>query len=255
MKYYDLFIPIGAFCATSYHLRRCNLQTEALPFDWLTISNITASVTLIKNKFDGFFQKENLVFLNVNGTHNAYIDKKNNIGFFHCIDKDLPFDEGYAKARAMFDRRINRVFDKIDKAKSILFVYANNEPVSPQEALEAYEILKAIYPSKRIDLLVLDLKKDYKGIEAKEISKNVLFIKMEFVLEHDLYSGRKEAFAEIFQNYQIASWKKRLKNIFDKFIFNMKRISVSLVCMFIPSKQIRKKLRKKLKTNRCVFDR
>lgn len=167
----------------------------------------------------------------------------------------MPFDEGYAKARAMFDRRINRVFDKIDKAKSILFVYANNEPVSPQEALEAYEILKAIYPSKRIDLLVLDLKKDYKGIEAKEISKNVLFIKMEFVLEHDLYSGRKEAFAEIFQNYQIASWKKRLKNIFDKFIFNMKRISVSLVCMFIPSKQIRKKLRKKLKTNRCVFDR
>lgn len=255
MKYYDLFVPFGAFCATSYHLRRRNLQTEALPLDWVGVWKITQSAKLITSKFDGFFLKENLVFKNVNGTHNAYMDEKNNMAFFHCIDKDLPFDDGYAKAKDMFERRINRVCERIEKAKSVLFVFANNETVTPEESEEALKILKARYPNKKIDLLVLDLKKDYKGIEYQQVNKNVLFVKMEFDLEHDLYSGKKESFDELYRNYQISSWKKRLKNFADKIIFNIKRLCVSLVCAFIPFKQARRKLRKKLKTNRCLFDR
>ncbi len=255
MKYYDLFVPIGAFCATSYHLRRRNLQIEALPLDWIGVWKVEQAAEMIKTKFDGFFKKENLVFQNVNGTHNAYMDEPNHVAFFHCIDSDLPFEEGYAKAKAMFDRRIQRVCERMDKAKSILFVYANNEEVTPEESARAFGILKANYPNKKINLLVLDLKKDYKGIEYQQVNKNVLFVKMEFDLEHDLYSGRKESFDEVLGNYQIASLEKRLKNIFDKILFNLKRICVSLVCMLIPNKQTRKKLRKKLKTNRCVFDR
>lgn len=255
MKYYDLFVPMGAFCATSYHLRQNDLQIEAYPLDWVGVWRITQAAEMLISKFDGFFKKENLVFAHVNGSHNAYMDETNRVAFFHCIDKELPFEEGYAKAKEMFDRRIERLCNRMDAAKSILFVYANNESISENDAKEAYQILKARYPNKKIDLLVFDLKKEYEGIDIKETDKNITFIKMLFDLENDSYSGRKEEFASIYSNYQIASWKNRLKNIATKVIFKTKRIAISLICAVIPSKQIRKNLRKKLKTNHCLFER
>ncbi len=255
MKYYDFFVPMGAFCATSYHLRHNDLQTEAYPLDWVGVWKIKQAAELITSGFDGFFIKENLKYENTNGNHSAYTDTKNNFAFFHCIDKNLPFDEGYIKAKDMFDRRIERITDRISKAKKLLFVYANNEAVSHEESLEAYDILKAKYPDKNIDLLVMDLKLDYKGVEYTELSKNVTFIKMEFDLANDLYSGRKEVFTEIFSNYQIASLSKRIKYFFSKIVSRIKRIIISLICCFIPSKAARKSFRRKLKTDKLLFDK
>lgn len=255
MKYYDFFVPMGSFCSTSYHLRHNDLQTEAYPLDWVGVWKIKQAAELIASNFEGFFLQENLKFENVNGNHNAYTDTKNNIPFFHCIDKDLPFDEGYLKAKDMFDRRIERLNERISQARKVLFVYAINEPISHEEALEALDILKSKYPNKQVDILVLDLKPDYQETQYEDVSKNITFAKMRFDWNKDSYSGRKEGFAEIFANYQIASLRKRIKYFTGKFLAYVKRLIVSLICCFIPSKEGRKKLRKRLKTNKILFDK
>lgn len=255
MKYYDFFVPMGSFCSTSYHLRHNDLQTEAYPLDWVIIWKIKQAAELITSNFEGFFLQENLEFKEVSGNHNSYTDTKNNIVFLHCIDKDLPFNEGYLKAKDTFNRRIERLYERINQARKVLFVYAINESISHEEALDAYDILKNKYPYKQFDLLVLDLKPDYKDTKYEDVSPNIIFAKMRFDWYKDTYTGRKEGFAEIFANYQIASVKKRTQYLCSKFINYIKRLIVSLICCFIPSKDARKKLRRKFKTDKLLFDK
>ena len=40
MKSYDIILPLGIYCAASYHLRHNNLQVESYPLDWVIIGNV-----------------------------------------------------------------------------------------------------------------------------------------------------------------------------------------------------------------------
>ena len=49
LQSFDLFVPFGEQCITSWNLRKNNLQTESLPFDWLAHVKLNLALDLLQN--------------------------------------------------------------------------------------------------------------------------------------------------------------------------------------------------------------
>lgn len=255
MRKYDVAIPLGNFCSASHHLRHNNLQLESYPFDWVGFDNVTIPATLVANGFVNYFVPERLERVEgENGIHHPYTQYPERYLFYHCVEKDLPFEEAAKKAKAMFERRIQRVYDYIGKAKSVLFMNTSNDPVAEKDAVEAQRILQERFPGKNIDVIVVDMKADYKGMEIKELNKNVTFVRMEFDNKKDLYSDKKEEFKTILKDRHLSSQKELAKSVLHKKLFVFKRAVVNALCCLIPVKKLRKSIRKKMQISTQQFD-
>ena len=94
-KTFDLIFGIGENCDTSLILRRNNLQTNSYPFDWLANSKFGNNIDIIINKFNDFFNKEDLeIVLNSNNQVNdCYYNKRNQLFFVH----DFPIGKNFEK--------------------------------------------------------------------------------------------------------------------------------------------------------------
>ncbi len=247
MKKYDLIMPIGSFCATSYHLRRCGLQTQSLPFDWLLDVKIEDAVKFICSNFDDFFVKENLKFRDKLGSHDVYVDRKYGIGFLHFFNENAPFEQEYARVKETFERRTQRAVDYIEKARSILFVYAGREGVDEERALKAFAALKSQYKNKEINILLINLSKDASSkAEIKEIEKGVFWVDLRFNIGTDGHTDYKKEYGYIFSFFTLK--RSKVKEFVEK--LNLKKTAVNVLCLFIPSKSLRKKIRNKTKTSR-----
>lgn len=256
MKNYDIVIPLGTFCAASYHLRQNDLQVESYPFDWMGFDTVKIGAEIVANDCKDFFVKERLVRdEGDNGNHIPYVQVPEHYLFYHCIDKDLSFDEACKKAKAMFDRRIKRLYENVNKAKNVLFVAAHNNPVTQQEAIDAQSILAKKFPKQNIDLLVIDCKDDYSGIETLHLNPNVDFIKFEFHPGPDTYSGRKKEFAQVLSDRRLGSIWARMGRKWNNFEFKIKRLFVNTLCCFIPNKKLRKSIRRKFDVSTQMFER
>lgn len=255
MRKYDVAIPLGNFCSASFHLRHNNLQLESYPFDWVGFDNVTIPATLVANGFKNYFIAEQLKRVEgENGNHLPYTQYPEHYLFYHCVEKDLPFDEACKKAKAMFERRIQRVYEYVESAKNVLFMNTSNEPVLEKDAVEAQKILQKRFPGKNIDVIVVDMKADYKGMEIKELNKNVTFVRLEFDNKKDLYSDKKEEFKAILKDRKLSSQKDLAKTLLHKKLFTVKRTVVNALCCLIPIKKVRKSIRKKLQISTQQFD-
>lgn len=254
MKSYDLFVPCGNFCSTSFHLRCNTLQIEALPFDWIADLDFEKSVYYLLNNFDGFFRKENLKTVKIEGPNICCVDTKENLGFYHHLDSSLPFDKAYEKARQTLERRCDRLMAKIEKSEKILFVYAEEKNLDTAKIKESFSQLQKAYPQKTIDLLLFDLNENYEETEISE-DGDITLAKINFKLNRDIYSGKKEEFAKVLGNYKISSVKIYFLNLWNKIFKKTKRLLINAACVFIPSKKARKAVRKTFKTNQSIFDK
>lgn len=255
MKKYDVVIPLGNFCSASFHLRHNNLQLESYPFDWVGFDNIRFPANLLANNFVDFFRPNDLKRVDgENGNHLPYIQYPEHFLFYHCIEKDLPFEDACSKANDMFKRRIDRLYERINNAKSILFVNTSNELVTENDALEALKILQNRFPDKIIDLIVIDLKKTYKNLEIKELNNHLTFAKLEFDNATNQYSDKKKEFSQILKNRKLSSQKNVFFSKIHKKILFLKRIFINTLCCLIPVKKYRKAIRKKFNISTQDFN-
>lgn len=255
MRYYDLFIPVGSFCAASYHLRRSNLQIEALPFDWIADLTFSKSIDFIASQFEDFFKKENLKFLKIEGPNICCLDTKYDLGFLHHMDCSLPFDDAYKKAKNTLNRRCARLLEKIQKAQSILLVYTENKELNLEIIQSSLSKLQRIYPEKNIDLLIFDLSPEHKYSETYSIGKNITVAKINFELQKDTFSGKAKEFKNVLKNYHQTFNKGIIASTMNIYWNNFRRYFVKIICMFIFNKEKRKVLRKKFHGNNSIFDK
>ncbi len=255
MKKYDAAIPLGNFCSASFHLRHNGLQVESYPFDWVGFDSVVIPATLIANGFKDFFVPERLERVEgENGNHLPYIQYPEHYLFYHCVEKDLPFEEACQKAKAMFERRIARLYEHLEKARNILFLNASNDSVREEEAIEALEILQKKFPGKNIDLIVVDMKPDYHNLEIKELNEHITFAKLNFHNKKNEYSDRKEEFQILLKNRKLASQKEVIRLRLHRKFFALKRVLVNALCCLIPIKKARKAIRKKMQISTQDFN-
>lgn len=127
-KKYDFIVSIGQGCATPEILRDSGLRLFSGPFDWTFVENYNITMDVIKNKFENYFNKEDLVFIGhySRSGMDIYVNKYTNIKHAHSFPSSeiVSFEDAYKTESNRYKRRINRLFDYINKKNSkICFVY------------------------------------------------------------------------------------------------------------------------------------
>ncbi|MDU9695672.1 DUF1796 family putative cysteine peptidase [Priestia aryabhattai] len=179
---YDLMLGLGSWCGPSLNLRRHNWRRFSFPLDWM-ISNSIADVSrLLKNKFSGFMDLENLqrtdgyahflddgvaIFPEEGGTEpvNAHFihDMHYNIISVHDfpIIPNVDWTVMYPSYKEKLNQRITRFFEKIENSPSVLFIRWG--AATPEEAIELKTTLSELVKGP-FNILLLQPLDGLKGV-------------------------------------------------------------------------------------------
>lgn len=167
---YDIFIPIGRGCHTAMMLNNIDLRKKSFPFDWISssirsVDVMSLEIDYIINDFNNFLNYEDLDFKDENSDKKYYFvyDKRSSLFFGHDFLKSKPIKEAYEEVYQKYKRRINRLYDYINKLDNICFVYMQNtwdqfyfsEIMIEDKIVELnlYKLRKR-FPNKKIDIII-----------------------------------------------------------------------------------------------------
>lgn len=258
MRKYDFIIPCGSTCVNAHNLRVNKLQRESLPFDWIWVSGIPMLTSFFENKFQNFMLKENLVHLRGNGDADIYRDTATKTEFWHDFMIGDDFEKSYFENYNKYQRRISRMFSRIDNANSILFVhtakiYPNKEKSEddfmfenniqqPEELKKQFSVLQKLYPSKKLHLLIFYLYEDEHEFKEYDISTDIHICEMQ---NHPKYGWKGDAqlFSQVLKNYDLTPSSK-LYYFFNTLKFNSYKLFLR-ICAILGSKSCKQKLKKR----------
>jgi hypothetical protein len=228
---YDAVWSLGQWCATAISLKELGLRSCSGPFDWTgPHEEFSHYVDLMINGFDGFLAKENLRKLKddpVEGTE-IYVDCVQRWETHHEFRIGVPFEENYAKYRALLDRRIKRLISSLRSNGNILFVHWLGEgKYNREDIINDIKRLRQAYPNATIDLLVIETERFTKTISFEKPHEGVIFAVGDFYDQSrfDPVMGNKKALFSVLRHIRLrgrwknlihlktASLKRRLKRL------------------------------------------
>ena len=258
MKKYDLIVPLGSFCATARFLQKKGLRKQSLPFDWIKPIPINQAIDFIENGFTDFLNPEDLEQLPVaDGKNFNVLNIRTGVYFVHDFPKELTVSDYFPTVKAKYDRRIKRLYDSIATSKDILFLHIHNPPqdgvpcdetiTNDENISKASERLQVLFENKNITLLFIRLSCDenqtgYKlGICNSHYSIYDYFY--DFSVPQDFFSPS----SHFYRNIQLIFDSFFCFNRIDKYLISIRRhlkIPTKILCWFIPSKALRKRIRR-----------
>lgn len=160
VKSYDFAVSLGPFCATSQALRRAGLQFCSCPFDWIASPDIVASAEMIAADFAHWLDAADLRLVDVRHGPGfftrVYRNVRTGFGFGHEFSDFETFEASYPKVRAMYDRRIARLLERMAASPRILGVFTEL-PVRPRasdaDLQRARRLLMGRFPGHEIGIL------------------------------------------------------------------------------------------------------
>ena len=202
-------------------------------------SDFIGRCNILANKFKNFIEKNDLEYSYYDkySKCNVYYNKNNGIYFNHDFLKTEPFEDTYEIVKEKYERRINRLLNKINKSNSVLVVYFEKSPdqnslekwknhnISNKEIIMGYTTLKAAFGNK-INLLYLS--RDNKNnlieyFERGKITKIYTDLKMHGNLNI-------ESLKPVFSKYELnLEEHNRLLNILMKNILKTIKIMRALI--------------------------
>ena len=160
---FDLIVSLGKDCACTSYLRKCGLQYNSYPFDWLTYAPFANRIKLVVEDFKDFLNLEDLKMMQKptefgSDPNNDYYENiSNQLYFWHDFPTGIPLEESYPEVNAKYQRRIKRLYEKIEQAQKILFVwFAHNSLQKIDDIRDAYKKLKEKFEDKEVYLLVIE---------------------------------------------------------------------------------------------------
>lgn len=169
---YNIVVSLGCNCSTATHLKRNDLRRFSMPLDWMKSPSLSDVIRLLKNKFNGFMEFNNLILLGrsahtVEGIeHDEEVrpnsiatflvaNKTYNIYFFHdfIVIPNHDWSVTYPVVKDKYNRRINRFLNKIKNSESVLFV---RQRATIDETIELQSVLSQLTNGK-FNLLIVNL--------------------------------------------------------------------------------------------------
>lgn len=180
-KKYDLVISLGAHCPVADALKRTKITEKTYPFDWSAYflndisQKLLVNCNLIKNHFKDAFNFEDFVEYQISlpefrGVKNI----KTCIRYHHDFPWEKSVKDFFPEFLEKYQRRVKRLYDDIETAKNILFIYNDETGMLPIKTIkDAIKILKESFPGKNINLLVLVSIATSEKTEGQEINLNI----------------------------------------------------------------------------------
>lgn len=170
---YNVIISLGSNCACTLFLRHVGLQKESFPFDWLSSHSFEARVLLLANGFKNFFNREDFVMTKKNTSNDGQADiyRNNKTGFFfhHDFPSDCSLEDVFCEVNKKYERRIKRLYDKIETSKRVLFVWLDsNYCLTEKQILDGYVLLSQKFPHQKISFLIVEHDPHSEMIERKK---------------------------------------------------------------------------------------
>lgn len=139
---FDLIFGIGENCDTSLILRHFELQLCSYPLDWVRGGTLANRIELLCSNFEDFFNKEDLKQVDnaKNPDTNVYFNKKNNLHFVHDFLASESFEKNYSDVKNKYQRRIERLFSKIEQSRKVLVVYIAKNAEKSEDSKKAENI-------------------------------------------------------------------------------------------------------------------
>lgn len=157
---YDLIFSIGEACSCTEGLRKLKLQETSYPFDWLWGATFLDRIKILTSGFKNFINLEDLTFSYCENSIScdAYANNFNNLIFNHDFPKDVPISSSYNQIKEKYERRINRLLNKINYSQKVLLVYVEipntyNPLEDDKVLLEAQILLEQAFPKTKCNIL------------------------------------------------------------------------------------------------------
>ncbi|MGG0381195.1 DUF1796 family putative cysteine peptidase [Priestia megaterium] len=171
---YDVIVSLGSACNPAMELKRLNLRTFAGPLDWSVSLSLSDVNRLLKNKFNGFMELENMQLIDgafafsndgvlIEGVESYLIeDTHYNVISVHDfpIIPNQHWSATYVSYKEKLTHRIDRFFEKIISSQSILFI---RWAATYEQAVELQSTLKGIVKGQ-FDILILCPEEGFKGV-------------------------------------------------------------------------------------------
>lgn len=245
-KKFDLVISLGEDCACSGWLRRFSLQKYSYPFDWLSNADFETRINLIINDFQDFLNYDDIKFMNIENPtiHDSYKDIKYNFHYYHDFEKNIPLSISYDEVKEKYDRRIKRLYDKIEASNSMLFVWYSKDKCQNTEGIEAsYLNLQNKFKNKDINLLIIENSETDENIELQNGHVLILHYDCASYTQNPKWNktmGNEYNNSLIFKQVKI---NKKVKYYLLDFLNAMLKLFVN----FLPTKKMRHKCREYIK--------
>lgn len=216
MRKYDLIFGTGGSCRCSMGLREAGLQLLSFPYDWNPGPDFVTRCAYLADGFPNWLDRDQLQLTNPEEREGLlhYKNLKTGFTFIHDFLAQQQFDEQYPAVKARYDRRISRFQGLLERAQTVLVVWVN--VVGDQYQLDAAgaqrgrEILQKRWPSKKIDVLLLDFQEGVAYKHAQEEGQDgVRLVTFDY---KDRSPGEDSWMAD---QYVLGKWFKREYQIDD----------------------------------------
>ena len=183
MKYYDYIFSLGRSCHTAISLKTLFLIGESDVFDWsggvlfdkCGVGGFEGKVNLICNNFENFLNIEDFEEFEhaPNNKHKNIRNRHTGLQYLHDFPRDVPLEEEFPNFCEKYQRRISRLYKKLEEANSVCFVFITwEEYISDDLILKAQNKLNEKFNNK-IDILVLQNDNTLEdGVCFKEVLSN-----------------------------------------------------------------------------------
>lgn len=162
MRVFDLVVPLGIGCIAASQLKFRGLRIASFPFDWATSAmdgnRLMRPVLSLENHFADWLKPENLDWergaaAGRLGLHFPVYDKGTDYVFLHDFRTATKDKQEIEIVRAKYARRIQRLYDMLERAKSVLFVFVgHDDEISEPKLEEVRQRLQDLFPGKEIML-------------------------------------------------------------------------------------------------------
>lgn len=252
-KKYDIIYSIGRDCACAMYMKKTNLRLTSGPFDWLTNAGFEQRFHLMMNDFDGFLDKDLLQPMEkpaafpADKNNNYYKNTKTDLYFWHDFPADEDFDKAYVSVKNKYDRRIERFYKNIRQKNKVLLIWFSQAHNTPDEIVSRLcnDFCKKM--NKEIDFLIIEHTDGLSSPVFRQLQKNISRCNCHARKTDDkgvpTTLGQEELLLPVFRQYKIKSASMlKIKTALIK-------ISTRFICLFIPVKKWRKKIRDFAKNN------
>ena len=246
---FDLVVSLGEDCACTSYLRRCNLQHNSYPFDWLTNAPFENRINLVVNDFKNFLNFEDLVLMEKPTEfpsdihHDYYENKSTDFYHWHDFPADIPLNDSYSFVNEKYQRRIERLYNDIENSQKILFVWLSHSKLhSKEEITEAYKKLSERFAGKEIYQLIIENSTENNLVKLE--NNHIAIVHQDTISDdkkhhYDQTMGNKTNNLKIIKKIKINTtfWGK-IKRFF--FIF------CKLIIILIPNKKLKNQFKQNL---------